>query len=239
MKVLPLLLLLLLLAAPLAAQPVFETTALDLGALPHGTTVERAFAFTNTGLAPLQVTEVNASCGCTVAAYPEAPIAPGATERISVVFEADGSMGRFHESVWVTMAPATVALGASDAAEPIRARLTLSGRVVLAGVEQGGLRIDADAVDFGTVTAGEVLRHTVDVQRNASGPIRFLSATSVPEGVEVVLPMLPLHRDEVVPIEIVIPAELVRPGSLGVAVLLETDDAVQPVKSLYLEAEVE
>jgi len=46
----------------------------------------RTFEFTNTGDAPLIVTDVKSTCGCTVPTKPKDPIAPGQTGKIDVKY---------------------------------------------------------------------------------------------------------------------------------------------------------
>lgn len=46
----------------------------------------RVFEFTNTGDAPLLITNAKSSCGCTVPEWPKEPIAPGKTGQIKVKY---------------------------------------------------------------------------------------------------------------------------------------------------------
>jgi hypothetical protein len=46
----------------------------------------RSFEFTNTGDAPLIITNVLSTCGCTVPTKPNAPIMPGKTGKIDVKY---------------------------------------------------------------------------------------------------------------------------------------------------------
>ncbi|TRW24002.1 DUF1573 domain-containing protein [Flavobacterium zepuense] len=46
----------------------------------------RVFEFTNTGNAPLIITDVKSTCGCTVPTKPKEPIAPGKTGKIEVKY---------------------------------------------------------------------------------------------------------------------------------------------------------
>jgi len=46
----------------------------------------RVFEFTNTGDAPLIITDVKSTCGCTVPTKPKDPIAPGKTGKIEVKY---------------------------------------------------------------------------------------------------------------------------------------------------------
>ncbi len=46
----------------------------------------RSFVFTNTGDAPLIITNVQSTCGCTVPSKPTEPILPGKTGKIDVKY---------------------------------------------------------------------------------------------------------------------------------------------------------
>lgn len=46
----------------------------------------RVFEFTNTGNAPLIITDVKSSCGCTVPTKPSEPIMPGKSDKIIVKY---------------------------------------------------------------------------------------------------------------------------------------------------------
>ena len=55
----------------------FESTVIDYGTIEKGSDGVRVFKFTNTGNAPLIVSKVKSSCGCTVPKKPKKPILPG------------------------------------------------------------------------------------------------------------------------------------------------------------------
>ena len=46
----------------------------------------RTFEFTNTGDAPLIITDARSTCGCTVPSFPREPILPGKTGKIDVKY---------------------------------------------------------------------------------------------------------------------------------------------------------
>jgi len=73
----------------------------DFGSIAEGQNVEFSYRFKNTGTQPLIVTNVSASCGCTVPEKPEAPIKPGETGFIKVKFNSEGRPGATHKSVTV------------------------------------------------------------------------------------------------------------------------------------------
>ncbi|MDA8685779.1 DUF1573 domain-containing protein [Robiginitalea sp.] len=65
----------------------FKTDTVDYGEIAKGSDGVRIFEFTNTGNAPLVISKVSSSCGCTIPKKPEAPIAPGATGEIQVKYD--------------------------------------------------------------------------------------------------------------------------------------------------------
>ena len=56
-----------------------------------GEEIEAVFKLKNTGSYPLIIAEVKGSCSCTVADYPEDPIAPGETEEITATVRTDNA----------------------------------------------------------------------------------------------------------------------------------------------------
>lgn len=69
----------------------FEKAEHDFGTIEAGTPQETTFRFTNTGNAPLIITDAKSSCGCTVPDYPKnTPIAPGESGELLVNFNGSG-----------------------------------------------------------------------------------------------------------------------------------------------------
>ncbi len=69
----------------------FEKSEYDFGTIEQGTPKETIFKFTNTGDAPLIITDAKSSCGCTVPEYPKnTPIAPGESGEMLVRFNGSG-----------------------------------------------------------------------------------------------------------------------------------------------------
>lgn len=65
----------------------FKTETLDYGKINKGSDGIRVFEFTNTGDAPLIISKVSSSCGCTIPKKPEDPILPGKTGEIQVKYD--------------------------------------------------------------------------------------------------------------------------------------------------------
>ena len=65
----------------------FESETIDYGTIEKGSDGLRVFKFKNTGDAPLIVSAVKSSCGCTVPKKPTAPILPGENGEIEVKYD--------------------------------------------------------------------------------------------------------------------------------------------------------
>jgi Protein of unknown function (DUF1573) len=91
-----------------AAAPTDVTTvqwldsAQNFGKVTDGEKVVITFHFKNTGTKPLIISNVQASCGCTVPSKPEEPIAPGAEGKITAEFNSEGRVGKASKNITVT-----------------------------------------------------------------------------------------------------------------------------------------
>jgi hypothetical protein len=65
----------------------FKTDVIDYGTIEKGSDGVRVFEFTNTGNAPLIISNVKSTCGCTVPKKPKGPIMPGETGQIEVKYD--------------------------------------------------------------------------------------------------------------------------------------------------------
>lgn len=72
----------------------------DFGKIARNKPVTHKFEFTNNGTEPLVISEVKASCGCTVANYTKDPIAPGATGFVTATYNA-ANPGIFSKTVTI------------------------------------------------------------------------------------------------------------------------------------------
>jgi hypothetical protein len=90
-------------AAPAVEGPSFawtETTK-DFGKIEQGKPQTHAFTFKNNGNAPLVLSNVQASCGCTTPEWTKEPIAPGASGVIKATYNA-AAAGAFSKTITVT-----------------------------------------------------------------------------------------------------------------------------------------
>ncbi len=78
-----------------ASTPVikFETTEHDFGKIIQGEQVSYTFKFKNVGNAPLIITSIEKTCGCTSPEYSNQPIKPGENGKITITYDSKGHKG--------------------------------------------------------------------------------------------------------------------------------------------------
>lgn len=83
------------------AEITFTADEIDYGTVKAGSDGVRVFEFTNTGKAPLVISNVSSSCGCTVPSWTKEPVAPGAKGEIKVKYDTK-RVGPIRKSITVT-----------------------------------------------------------------------------------------------------------------------------------------
>ncbi|HEY0356843.1 MAG TPA: DUF1573 domain-containing protein, partial [Flavisolibacter sp.] len=78
-----------------------KMTEYDFGKIPQNKPVYYSFEITNKGTTPLKLDNVTATCGCTTPEWSREAIAPGATEKIRVGYNA-ATDGYFEKYITVT-----------------------------------------------------------------------------------------------------------------------------------------
>ena len=130
----------------------FDKTTHDFGKINEADgRVTTVFHFKNEGMAPLVLSNVRASCGCTTPKWTREPIEPGQTGEITVTYNPNGRPGRFQKTVTVT----------SNANEPT-AKLYIKGEVIPKPtkpvdeypIKMGELSLKRNTLNFGTLTQG-------------------------------------------------------------------------------------
>lgn len=74
----------------------------DFGILEQGVPATATFTFKNISNAPVVITNVRSSCGCTVAKYTKEPVRPGEEGQVSATYNS-ARPGNFNKSVTVTL----------------------------------------------------------------------------------------------------------------------------------------
>ncbi|MBQ7259397.1 MAG: DUF1573 domain-containing protein [Paludibacteraceae bacterium] len=154
-KILSTLCMALVAVAMMAQQPVitFEKTEHDFGKINEGDgRVSVEFVFKNEGMAPLILSNVRASCGCTTPSWTKEPVEPGQSGKITVTYNPNGRPGRFQKTVTIT----------SNASEATK-RVFIKGEVIPKQAKPvnkytlavGNLNMKTKVLDLGVIKKGE------------------------------------------------------------------------------------
>jgi Protein of unknown function (DUF1573) len=77
-----------------AADSLSKAAAFDFGQVKEGAQVKHTFVLKNSGDAPVIISKVTASCGCTQPEFSKSPILPGGKSEIHVTFNSEGQVGK-------------------------------------------------------------------------------------------------------------------------------------------------
>lgn len=131
-------------AVAAAPRAVVEKPVVDVGKVKKGELIRHEFVIRNTGDAPLEISEVKPSCGCTVVEF-DRKIAPGASGKVGVVIETAAFGGGIAKSATVftndTENPKLSLVVKANVREPVVARpgyarfMTVEGQAVEPSVQ--------------------------------------------------------------------------------------------------------
>jgi len=83
-------------------KPEGPLPSMEFEDITEGDVVTKVFKFTNTGEAPLIISNATSSCGCTVPSFTKAPIAPGEEGELEVKYNSRGKKNQDNKVVRVT-----------------------------------------------------------------------------------------------------------------------------------------
>jgi len=144
--------------AMMAQQPVitFDKTEHDFGKINEdGGRVSTVFTFKNEGMAPLILSNVRASCGCTTPTWTKEPIEPGQTGTITVTYNPNGRPGRFQKTVTITSNASEATKKVFIKGEVLPKQVKPSSKMT---VQVGDLRMKTKTLDLGKVRKGEMVQ---------------------------------------------------------------------------------
>ncbi|MEM0962971.1 MAG: DUF1573 domain-containing protein [Bacteroidota bacterium] len=230
-----LLVLTLLLASTAAGQPrfAFEAATHDFGRIAEvGGFAETIFRFENAGDAPLRITRVDATCGCTTPSWSTGDIEPGGSGFVTVAYDPDGRPGPFDK---------TVRVSAGDA-EPVVLRVegVVESALAQTGVRLGSFAFNRTVADAGTAPAGGDLQTSFQFANVSERPIRIASVEA-PDYVEIAWSERPIFPDRLAGFYVSIrdASRHATEGEIDVEFTVHTDDPDQPVKRLAVRGRVE
>ncbi len=148
---------------------VFEEETHDFGAFKESDGIQKTtFKFTNKGEAPLVLSNVRASCGCTTPKWTREPVAPGETGTIDVSYNPKNRPGSFNKSVTVSSNAenSTVVLRINGKVEP--REKTLAEKYPR---QIGSLRVKSNYLSFAKIKKGDVVTKELELVNDTDKPV--------------------------------------------------------------------
>ena len=161
----------------------FEVTDHDFGQVKEeGGPISHEFEFTNTGNAPVIISNVRASCGCTTPSWTKDPVAPGEKGKVVAQYNPNNRPGAFRKSITIT-----------SNADPSNQVLYIKGSVQPKPktpqddfpTAMGKVRVKYRSLNMGKVLTKEPTSRTFDVFNDSDEPVTFSTNVVTPGHISV------------------------------------------------------
>lgn len=153
----------------------FSKDTHDFGVVTEGTQATYDFEFTNNGSAPVIISNVSASCGCTTPFWTKEPVLPGKKGKVTASYNSMGRPGVFHKTV-------TVVSNAEQATRVLTIKGTVEPKAVVVDakkLEQSPkLQLNKVTHHFGKVEKGQVASHLFTVQNTGKSDLAIQTIQS-------------------------------------------------------------
>lgn len=213
----------------------FKEESFDFGTFNEGIQAEHEFTFTNTGTAPIIITNVRASCGCTTPNWTKDPVPPGGTGVIKASYNSKGRPGVFNKSITIT----------SNATESSKV-LFIKG-IVNKEEEKpqyspeelkksSQLKLDKSEYNFGKIERGQKVVKEFQVKNTGKTPLTIAKAQSACNCIKHTLTPATLEPGKSGKLELVY--NPYQDGSNRDIISLTTNDLNNPLVQIVLQAEV-
>lgn len=238
-KVLTTVALIALITVKLAAQTGvmdFEAESYDFGDVKEAGKVGHDFKFVNKGKAPVIISDVKASCGCTTPTWPKEPIMPGQTATIKAEFDTENRPGIFNKTITITANT-----------EPSNTVLTINGNVIpkAKSTEEempkkvGNIRITSDVLDIGKVSTEKPVTKEFPIYNDGVTPVTFTVPATLPKSLAVTVTPVTLASKQRGSIKIVYDAKKKNDvGPVTDKFQLTTNEAQANKKSFTVSADI-
>jgi len=166
----------LLISAPAIAQKgaeiSSETPTFDFGSIIEDNGLAtHAFTVKNTGINPLVITRITASCGCTQPQWDKTPIPAGATTEVTISYNPKGRPGPFYKSIAII-----------SNAKNGRLTLYIKGNVTGRTLTQptitypyniGELKLQAKNILYNRLYPGQTQEETIPIRNDSKEPLQL------------------------------------------------------------------
>lgn len=165
------------------------------------------FTVSNTGTAPLVITRITASCGCTQPEWMKAPIEPGQAGEVKISYNPRGRPGPFHKSIAIHSNAGNGRLNLYVKGH-VTPKTTLPVKTLSYPYRIGELKLQTKSILYNSIRPGEISEEKISVQNESEGSVR------------VRLGKTPNY------LEVKISPEILPPGTTGeIKVSFNTDEA--------------
>jgi hypothetical protein len=145
----------------------FKKDLHDFGTVFEGDEASYEFEFTNTGTAPVIISNVQASCGCTTPSYTKDPVLPGKTGKIKAAYNTVGRIGAFNKTITIT-----------SNAENGSVVLTIKGTVLEKPKTNLQSNQAGNTLALGKVKQGKAITKTVQLTNKSQKAVKITSVES-------------------------------------------------------------
>ncbi|HJV66106.1 MAG TPA: DUF1573 domain-containing protein [Geomonas sp.] len=146
-----------------------ERGTYDFGTITQGKKVQHNFIIRNSGDAPLQIKQLNASCGCTAARPSTSLVLPGRSAEIEVIFDSANFSGRVEKTVAMT----------TNAGKAPTYTFKMEGTI------QDQVQVSPRPLDIGPLAAGVARQASVSVENRGGTPIKIVSVKSTSNALQI------------------------------------------------------
>lgn len=192
------------------------------------------FKFTNKGMVPAIIVNVQASCGCTTPEWSKDPVLPGQTGFIKAEYNPINRPGVFEKTLTVTAntEPPTTILKIKGMVSP-KPKLNEYADTI------GYLRMPSRVLNFGNITTKEPVSKDFKIYNDGKTPIVFSNPSQLPKFLRVEFVPSPLPPKSTGMIKITYDAKLKNDfGLTSDALIIPTNDEKQPKKILSVTATI-
>jgi hypothetical protein len=135
-----------------------DQSTFDFGEMDNSKDVEHAFLLKNDGNLTLEIGQVRASCGCTVASVSQKTVPPGQTTEVSARLSLRGRTGPQHK---------TITVQSNDPEQP-NYMLTLQGTAI------SEMQIRPNQLFFGRIASGAVVTGLVELAIESTNAVKVV-----------------------------------------------------------------
>jgi hypothetical protein len=148
----------------------------DFGVVTEGAQATYDFEFTNNGDAPVIISNVSASCGCTTPFWTKEPVLPGKKGKVTASYNSAGRPGVFYKTV-------TVVSNAQNANIVLTIKGTVEPKPVVAATPQeversGRLVLNKTSHNFGKVEKGQPVSQVFTVRNTGKSDLNIQTVQS-------------------------------------------------------------